>query len=150
MKEREYIHGQSATKRLLRKEVGFGCPICRKPFLTYHHFDPPWREQHHWNPDGMIALCREHHDKAEGGHYTKDALRRLKSASYSVSDVKEIFPWARTDFVIRVGGLYSCGSHAVIHVDDEPVIQLTIGEDGLLSVSFVLRAADSAIVVQMD
>ena len=149
MEQREYIKGENAAKRRLRKEVGFGCPICRNPFLTYHHFDPPWRVLHHWNPDGVIALCRNHHDTAEGGHYTNDYLRELKSRSYSVLDIKQRFPWTRTEFIVRVGGLYSCGSRAVISVDDEPVIQINAADSGLLSVSLALRAKDGSVVARM-
>jgi len=149
MKGRNYIKGQNAAERLLRQEVGFGCPICRTPFLTYHHFDPPWRERKHFDPDGVIALCRKHHDMAEGGHYTKRYLRDLKSASYSVSDIKEYFPWVRNQFIVRVGGLYSVGSRTVIRVDGEPVIQIATGEDGLVSVSFELRSSDGNIVARM-
>lgn len=33
--------GKNETIAILRREVGFGCPVCRSPFLTWHHFDPP-------------------------------------------------------------------------------------------------------------
>lgn len=51
----------------LRKEVGFGCPVegCGNPYLTWHHFDPPWSERHHHEPQGIIALCPEHHNAAD-------------------------------------------------------------------------------------
>ena len=49
--------GKSAAIRTLRREVGFGCPVCRSPFLTWHHFDPPYHVEEHWRHEGMIALC---------------------------------------------------------------------------------------------
>jgi hypothetical protein len=52
--------GRTAAIEILRKEVGFGCPICRNPLLTWHHFAPPSNVEHHWRPEGMIALCLEH------------------------------------------------------------------------------------------
>jgi hypothetical protein len=57
------------VKKFLRAEAGFGCPAegCSSPYLTYHHFDPARREKEHRQPAGMVALCREHHDAAEGG-----------------------------------------------------------------------------------
>jgi len=148
MGSREYIPGESATKRLLRQEVAFGCPICRDPFLVYHHFDPTWAERHHWDPAGVIALCRKHHDQASR-HFTKEYLRELKAASYSVEDIKERFPWIRKQAIVRVGGLYSGGSQTVIRLDGEPVIELNADDNGLLSVSFMLRSKDGQIIAMM-
>lgn len=67
----------------LRREVGFGCPVkgCGSPYLTWHHFDPPWSKHEHHEPNGMIALCREHHDQADAGAFTKDQLRAFKVAT---------------------------------------------------------------------
>src|SRR5437868_11863995 len=46
--------------RILRKEVGFGCPYpgCRNPILTWHHFAPAWHIEHHHRPEGMIASVK--------------------------------------------------------------------------------------------
>jgi hypothetical protein len=63
MEDREAI--PEHVKEKLRTEVGYGCPICRSPFLTWHHFDPPYRVRPHNDPEGMIALCREHSDEAD-------------------------------------------------------------------------------------
>lgn len=50
------------VRRQLRKEVNFGCPVdgCGIPYLTWHHFDPPWNEKEHHDPNGMLALCANH------------------------------------------------------------------------------------------
>jgi len=68
------------VRRALRREVGFGCPVsgCANPYLEYHHFDPPWRTHEHHDPLGMIALCAEHHKKADAGAFTLSQLRALK------------------------------------------------------------------------
>ena len=67
------------VRRELRREVGFGCPVrdadgvrCGNPYLYYHHFDPPWATEEHHNPAGMIALCGEHHPKADAGTFTPE------------------------------------------------------------------------------
>src|SRR5215211_7582447 len=69
------------VRRELRREVGFGCPVdgCGSPYLTWHHFDPPWKERQHHDVVGMVALCREHHDKADVGAFTRQQLRQLKT-----------------------------------------------------------------------
>jgi hypothetical protein len=71
--------------RKLRQEVGFGCPIpragraCGNPYLAYHHFDPPWTVEQHHNPAGMVALCAEHHAKADARAFPIEYLRKLKA-----------------------------------------------------------------------
>ena len=87
-----------AVKLLLRQEVGFGCPLpyCRLPFLSFHHFDPPWHKEHHHRPEGMIALCVQHHEMADRGALDKARLHALKKSDHSVSDVKAKFEWARS------------------------------------------------------
>jgi hypothetical protein len=69
-----------SVRRALRREVGFGCPVagCANPYLEYHHFDPPWRERPHHDAAGMVALCAEHHRKADVGAFTDAQLRDLK------------------------------------------------------------------------
>lgn len=149
MTNREYIKGEKEAKRKLRQEVAFGCPMCRKPFLFYHHFDPPWRIKHHWNPVGIVALCHEHHDKADGGHYSREYLRKLKQATYSVEDVKEQYPWERREFIVRVGGNYSGGCAIVLKVSGEEIIELKQGEEDLLFLSFHLKSKDGKTVAIM-
>lgn len=99
--------------RALRREVKFGCPVegCGRPYLTWHHFDPPWRDEHHHRPAGMIALCREHADKADNGSYTDDQLRAMKESGRKDADVVAgKFDWLRHELVCVVGGslYYRC------------------------------------------
>src|SRR6266480_3320155 len=138
-------------QRTLRQEVAYGCPVngCRQPFLTWHHFDPPWRIRQHHEPNGMIALCRQHHGFADAGGFSKEELRALKMRNYSTDSVIANFPWAKNALLIRLGGCYSGGSSAVFCVSNDPVIRLTTGPDGLLFLSFVLRLPDGAVVASM-
>ncbi len=100
------------VQRELRREVGFSCPLpgldgtprCGNPYLTWHHFDPPWRTKHHHNPEGMIALCRTHHDMADQGAYTKEQLHQFKKqASNQFKRVRGKLDWMRHDLVAAVG-----------------------------------------------
>src|ERR1035437_9260019 len=97
-----------AVKRQLRQEVGFGCPVkhCREPFLSWHHFDPPWSKKPHHNPEGMIALCVKHHKMADIGVFTNADLHAMKKSSQSLETVKSKFEWARPGHLVRIGGLY--------------------------------------------
>lgn len=92
------------VRRALRREVGFGCPVpgCSNPYLEYHHFDPPWREREHHDPVGMVALCAEHHRKADGGAFTAAQLVALKRPTTEAAVGR--FDWLRHDLLAVVGG----------------------------------------------
>jgi hypothetical protein len=93
-------------RRLLRREVGFGCPVsgCLNPYLSYHHFDPPWSVREHHNPEGMIALCSIHHPMADGGAFTNDQLRQMKKEGAPEGSVQGRFQWLRNKLLAIVGG----------------------------------------------
>lgn len=131
--------------RALRREVAFGCPICRDPFLTWHHFDPPYAEGRAHDANGMIALCVKHHAQADGGHFSKDYLRSLKRGAYSIDTVSAVLPWMKApNVLVRLGGSYVGGSQAVLTVDGEPVIEISRCDDGLLGLYMRVRATNGA------
>src|SRR4051794_36852278 len=81
--------GKNAAIAELRREVGFGCPVCRSPFLTWHHFDPPVHGPRgtgmHWRPEGIIAMCPICHPDADekggsAGAYSTEELRAMKKS----------------------------------------------------------------------
>jgi hypothetical protein len=94
------------VRRSLRREVGFGCPVdgCGNPYLYWHHFDPPWRERQHHDQRGMIALCAEHHAKADAGAFTKDQLHALKVNMGQALEISGRFDWMRQRLLAVVGG----------------------------------------------
>jgi hypothetical protein len=107
------------VRRELRREVGFGCPVdgCGNPYLYWHHFDPPWRECEHHDPRGMIALCGEHHAKADAGAFTKEQLRAMKSNTAQAHEIRGKFDWMRQHLLGVVGGNFYFETHApaIIH-----------------------------------
>jgi hypothetical protein len=92
------------VRRRLRAEVGFGCPVtgCDNPYLQYHHFDPPWHTRRHHDLQGMIALCAEHHAKADAGAFTTEQLRKMKSQP--TRPIQGRFDWLRNRVVSIIGG----------------------------------------------
>lgn len=118
--------------RELRREVGFGCPVkdCGSPYLEWNHFDPPWRERHHHEPQGMIALCAEHHAKADAGAFTKDQLRKLKTEGRQRAEaVRGKFDWMRNDLLAVIGGNLYFNVPAPVAFRGEPVIWFNRDED---------------------
>ena len=97
------------VRKQLRQEVGFRCPVegCGNPYLTWHHFDPPWHVENHHRPEGMIALCLDHAAKADGGAFTDDQLRTLKkNGRQRAEEVRGQFDWMRRDLLAVVGGCF--------------------------------------------
>jgi hypothetical protein len=145
-----------AVKETLRREVGYGCPICRSPFLEFHHFDPPRRIEDHNRPEGMIALCLDCHPDADErgtlpGNYSKAELHALKRKPYSSEDVKGHFPsWKKKSLLVRIGGVYTDTSAPIIAVNGMPQITLAKNEADLLCLSFELRNKDGNLIAKMD
>src|SRR5436190_194003 len=119
-----------SVRRALRAEVGFGCPVsgCANPYLEYHHFDPPWHEREHHDAAGMIALCAEHHRKADAGAFTGQQLRHMKR-----SDDKAVagrFDWLRNNLLAVVGGSLYYDTPVILQFRGERAIWFERDESG--------------------
>lgn len=128
------------VKKILRAEVGFGCPVkgCGNPYLEYHHFDPPVNIKPHNNPEGMIALCAQHHKKADGGAYTVEQLYELKRDSANAKLVKGNLDWLRKDLMAVVGGNFYYETPRIITIDNIDLISLIRDEEGYLRLNINL------------
>lgn len=145
-------HAPASVKRLLRQEVGYGCPVsaCASPYLEYHHFDPPWAKEHHHRPEGMIALCGPHHDKAGGGAFTVEQLRQFKRSSYALSaPVRGRFDWRRRDLVARIGGTFYVRTPVLVAIRGEPVVWQRRDEDDTLLLSLHMLSTSGDVRLQM-
>lgn len=123
------------VKKILRDEVGFGCPIdgCDRPYLEWHHFDPPWHEREHHDPQGMIALCREHHIQADNGAFTKEQLHELKkSCKERPRQISGKFNWLRNRLLVVVGGNFYYETLTVFEFRGQPVIWFERDDNGYL------------------
>ena len=149
--------GRTAAIKELRREVGYGCPVCRSPFLTWHHFDPPGHVEQHWRAEGIIALCLGCHGSAdykgtEPGAYSTDELRALKKSPKSVEDVRAHFPsWQGKERVlVRIGGCYTEAPASIISINGIPQLTIERDESGLLLLSFELRNERNDVLVKMQ
>jgi hypothetical protein len=71
----------------------------------------------------MIALCQEHHDKADAGAFTQDQLRELKQQGANQSeDVRGRFDWLRRDLLAVVGGNMYYDTPIIFHLANQPII----------------------------
>ncbi|ABC29181.1 conserved hypothetical protein [Hahella chejuensis KCTC 2396] len=138
--------------RALRKEVGFGCPVenCGNPYLEWHHFDPPWAECNHHNPEGMIALCRMHHIQADNGAFTLNQLQRLKQKGReNWGNVSERFNWMRNELVFVVSNYFVLEPKVFFRYQNKPLIWFERNEDGMFMVNFYafLRSPDKRFCI---
>jgi hypothetical protein len=136
----------------LRSEVNFGCPFCRSPFLTYHHFDPTWEPQHiHYEP-GMIALCSECHNFADGGHYSTEQLRQLKS-NPPKTPPKGCLPWNAENVVVMFGGNFFVArkdSLFAFRVDGREIFSFCLMENGYLAINAEIYTRTNDLVCKID
>jgi hypothetical protein len=126
--------------KYLRDEVGFGCPVpgCGNPYLIMHHFNPPWRDEHHFRPEGMIALCHEHAAKADIGTFTKKQLRDFKI--HGKENNKQVigrFDWMRNKFLSILGGGLYYEIPCLLRIDGHPIIGFHRNAEGYLLLNVV-------------
>jgi len=139
-------------RRELRKEVNFGCPIegCGIPYLTYHHFDPPWNIKNHHNPDGMIALCRTHADLADGGHWTKAQLNEFKQKPFiRKNQIADNFRFLRYDVICRIGCL-AYGFRNFITISGETVLGFKRTRQGYIGINMTIRDSKGRELLEMN
>jgi hypothetical protein len=115
--------------------VGFGCPVdgCGSPYLTWHHFDPPWRDGQTHNPDGMVALCLQHHKEADGGAFTHQQLRDLKTQGFMLrigGAPGGRFNWRREQLILDAGGGLFVRCPEFLRMAGRPMIWLTTDAQG--------------------
>lgn len=150
MSERKPI--PKSVKKVLRSEVGFGCPVkgCGNPYLEYHHFDPPVSVKPHNEPEGMIALCAQHHKKADGGAYTIEQLHALKKDKANAKLVRGNLDWLRKDLLAVVGGNFYYETPRIITIDNIDLVSLVRDEDGYLrlNVNMLSLEPDERIIIE--
>lgn len=128
-----------AVVRQLRGEVGFRCPVsgCGRPYLSWHHFGPPWRIEQHHRPEGMIALCIEHAAHADAGAFTDDQLRAYKrDGRRHAQEVQGEFNWLRQELLAVVGGNFYYRTPVVFQIGSEPCIWFRRANSGDLLLNF--------------
>lgn len=130
---------KKGIKDILKKEVNFGCPIegCGSPYLTYHHFDPPWHKIYEHHPDKMIALCLPHHNSADHGAFTNEQLYSLKKNPFLKSNqsITGKFLWNRKAIFLFVGSHGFLNPYIEITKSQKPIFRIyTVGnENGLIN-----------------
>ncbi|MDQ3740610.1 MAG: HNH endonuclease [Actinomycetota bacterium] len=142
-----------AVRKALRAEVGFRCPVSGRgsPYLTWHHFDPPWRDREHHDPAGMVALCIEHHAQADAGAFTDAQLRELKRAGDRPgSGFGAAFNWMREDLIAIVGGIFFVDVAVAVQLGRHPTVWFNRDDLGHLLVNLELPSLTGEPRLRME
>lgn len=140
------------VKEILRTEVGFGCPVrdCGNPYLEYHHFDPPVHITPHNNPEGMIALCAQHHKKADGHAYTNEQLHGFKKNKIHSKSVQGNLDWLRRDLLAIVGGNLFYETPIAVQIDGHNVVSFKRDNEGYqrLSICMLSLSLEERVIIE--
>lgn len=121
---------------------------CGSPYLTYHHFDPPWAQQCHHNPKDILALCLQHHKEADAGAFTINQLRQLKGRS-SKRPIQGRFHWRRERLFIIAGSNFFLGSPSILEYGERKLIWFGKNPDGYGTVNMDLFSPSGQLVFSM-
>lgn len=80
----------------------------------------------------MIALCPEHHGKADVGTYTSEELHHYKANPNPVEWLEEKFEWRRKNVLVSMGGNFDYNSRIAFKINDTPVTWITRDEKNYL------------------
>jgi hypothetical protein len=134
----------AAIRTALAEEAGFGCPVdgCGSPYLTWHHFDPPWSVREHHEPGGMIALCRDHHPEANAGAFSNDDLHELKRTGREKARLLGArFNWMREQLLVRVGSVFYYETPIAIRIGERPIVWFNRNEANRVPVNLSMPSA---------
>lgn len=99
----------------------------------------------------MIAMCGEHHDKADAGAFTKDQLRAFKrSGAEHAEEVRGRFDWMRHNLLTVVGGNFFYETPDIFLFRGQRSIWLNRDEEGylMLNVRMLTTSGESRMVIE--
>ena len=123
-------------RRALRQEANFGCVICGNPLVQIHHIIP-WSQNPQHNPADMIALCPNHHAKADAREYPEKHLRECKLSPHNTGVVTDAFFVGTDKLTVSIASNKFVNMSRILAVDDFDIISITKeGQCPQLNVNF--------------
>ncbi len=138
----------------LRREVGCGCPVdgCGSPYLTWHHFDPPWHEREHEEAEGIIALCSQCHREADAGAFSRDQLRALKADPFLKRTDGHLVGhsnWKRQQVILQAGGGLYIRCQVFLLIQERRMVWFSLDENKNMLLNLDLFDKDGSLVFSM-
>ena len=125
---------------------------CGNPFLRWLHFDPPWHVRPHYLPEGMVALCRAHHQQAEAGRFTVQELRDFKRAARDAGEeeVRRRVAWMRHKVLAVVGGNFYYETPVALQIGPQAVVAHQRDDEGMLLLDVNMPSRTGEPRVRLD
>jgi hypothetical protein len=99
----------------------------------------------------MIALCREHADKADNGSFTDDQLRKMKREGRARGlEVRGRFDWMRQDLLAAVGGNFFYQTNVILELGPTRCIWFDRDDEGYLLLNFKMPTLTGQVRAQID
>ena len=99
----------------------------------------------------MIALCGEHHAKADVGAYNREQLRELKQKGRErAAEVKGKFDWMRRQLLAVVGGNFYLDTPVIVQFKTEPAIWFNRDEEEYLLINFRMLTTSGQPRVRLE
>ena len=138
------------VSRLLRQEAGFGCCICGKPIIEYHHierYDPKDPSP----PEKMLLLCLNHHHSADRGTLARARQYAAKRDPHNkrANAVAGVLDRCETSVSIGLGG-NSFLDGVVLMVDQQELLAVRRDDDGALLLSANIYDQEGRLIAVID
>jgi hypothetical protein len=141
----------SEVKRELRRRAEYGCCRCGLPIYEYHHIIPYSVEQH-FRADDMMILCPNAHSEATAGAFTEPEQRYYQQHPFNVERgyAGGMLKINQDYCAVAVGNSLLVGQGALIRVDGQRLLQLSLGEAGEVQISVDLLGEDGTPLAIID
>ena len=90
----------------------------------------------------MIALCLQHARQADGGAYTNDQVRTLKSEGAARAEaIRGRFEWMRRDLLAVIGGSFYYRVPIIVQFGNRPAVWFNRDDQGYMLLNFWMPTA---------
>jgi hypothetical protein len=136
--------------RQLRQEAGFGCCVCGRPIIQYHHI-VEWSADQHFRPDDMMALCPLHHDQATKGAMPEAEQRRYKATPHNIraGHARRLLEVKQDYCAALFGSVTVVGAGPFLSIGRHPLLGFDLG-DRNLEISLRLFSETDELLVEID
>lgn len=96
----------------------------------------------------MVALCLDHHKRADGGAFTAEQLREMKSRAPE-DPIRGVFDWRREQLVVRAGSITAIGCRVILQFGQHDAIWLSSDEQGHQLLNLDVWGRDGSLLFSM-
>jgi hypothetical protein len=142
-------HPPPDVMRQLRQEAGFGCCICGKPIIDYHHI-LGWQRTGN-DPDHLMILCTEHHREATNKAISEEEQRAWKARPTNIERgyVDGLLKITERPLVVTTRHVSFVGPFRYV-VDGEDILVIEADDAGRMFVTLSLYDEDDNLLCHIS